>query len=158
MEGVIEGAQVRLLRCIPDDRGYLMELLRSDWPEFDRFGQSYVTACYPGRVKAWHCHRRQCDYLVCIAGMAKVVMYDPREDSPTRGQVNVFHMGMLNPVLLKIPPGVYHGFAAQGDETALVVDYPTELYNYEEPDEVRLPHDDPSVPYSWDARDGRRTL
>ena len=149
---LIFGVKVKKLRLIPDERGFLMEMLRSDWPEFDKFGQAYITACYPGVIKAWHYHRKQWDHFVCVGGMAKVVLYDPRPDSPTKGKINEFHIGYLNPVLLKIPPLVYHGFTAEGKDTALIVNFPTELYNYEEPDEYRLPFDDPSIPYSWQVK------
>ncbi|SHI89390.1 dTDP-4-dehydrorhamnose 3,5-epimerase family protein [Desulfofundulus thermosubterraneus] len=151
---LIDGVQVKKLRLIPDERGFLMEMLRSDWPEFDKFGQAYITACYPGVIKAWHYHKIQWDHFVCVGGMAKVVLYDPREGSPTKGVLNVFHLGYLNPCLLKIPPGVYHGFTAEGNRTALIVNFPTELYNYEQPDEFRLPYNDPSIPYSWEVRHG----
>jgi len=151
---LIDGVKVRRLRVIPDERGYLMEMLRSDWEEYMKFGQAYVTACYPGVVKAWHYHKVQWDHFVCVAGMAKVVLYDPREASPTRGLINEFHLGYLNPVLLKIPPLVYHGFTAEGGSTALIVNFPTELYNSEAPDEYRLPYNDPSIPYSWEIRHG----
>lgn len=71
---MIDGVQVKKLSLIPDERGFLMEMLRSDWPEFDRFAQSYVTACYPGVVKAWHYHEKQTDHFVCVHGMAKVAL------------------------------------------------------------------------------------
>lgn len=151
---LIAGVVVKPLRLIPDARGFLMEMLRSDWPEFERFAQAYVTAAYPGVYKAWHRHRLQTDHFVCVHGMARVVLYDPREDSPTRGFVNEFHIGLLNPVLVKIPPLVYHGFTAEGPETALIVNFPTQLYNYREPDEERLPHDTPLIPYQWPVRHG----
>lgn len=154
MKHLIDGAVVRSLRLVPDERGYLMEMLRADWPEFDRFAQAYVTCCYPGVYKAWHYHKKQTDHFVCVSGMAKVVLYDPRAGSPTCGVVNEFHLGHLNPVLLKIPPLVYHGFTAEGGRPALIVNFPTELYNYDEPDEHRLPHDDPSIPYAWGVRHG----
>jgi len=145
---------VRQLKIIPDDRGYLMEMMRRDWPEFMQFAQSYVTACYPGVYKAWHYHKKQFDHFVCPCGMAKVVLFDPRPDSPTRGKVNVFHMGYLNPILLRIPPLVYHGFTAEAGENAVIVNYPTELYSYQEPDEYRLPYNDPSIPYDWEVKHG----
>uniref|UniRef100_A0A7C2I2Y6 dTDP-4-dehydrorhamnose 3,5-epimerase n=1 Tax=Ammonifex degensii TaxID=42838 RepID=A0A7C2I2Y6_9THEO len=151
---LIDGVQVKKLRLIPDDRGFLMELLRRDWPEFDRFGQAYITACYPGTVKAWHYHKLQWDHFACVWGMAKVALYDPREDSPTKGKVNVFHIGLLNPVLIKIPPMVYHGFTSEGGKLALIVNFPTELYNYEQPDEYRLAYDDSSIPFSWGVKSG----
>ena len=131
-----------------------MELLRSDWPEFEKFGQVYVTAVYPGVVKGWHYHKKQTDNFVCVKGMAKVVLYDPREGSPTRGQVNEFFIGELNPMLVQIPPGVYHGFKGISQDIALIVNIPTELYNYEQPDEYRLPPHTAEIPYDWSRKDG----
>jgi len=151
---MIDGVQVRKLRLIPDERGFLLEMLRSDWPEFDQFGQVYVTAVYPGVVKGWHYHKIQTDHFVCIQGMAKVVLYDSRDGSPTHGEVNEFIMGPLNPILLKIPKGVCHGFKGISPEMTLIVNVPTELYHYEQPDEYRLPAHTTEIPYDWDRKDG----
>ena len=151
---MIDGVRVRKLRLIPDERGFLLELMRCDWEEFEKFGQVYVTAVYPGAVKAWHYHKLQTDHFVCIQGMAKVVLYDAREGSPTHGEVNEFFMGPLNPIMLKIPKGVYHGFKGISAEMALIVNVPTELYNYEEPDEYRLPAHTEEIPYTWARKDG----
>jgi len=151
---MIEGVRTRKLRLIPDERGYLMEMLRSDWEEFQQCGQVYVTAVYPGVVKGWHYHKLQTDYFICVAGMAKVVLYDGREDSPTHGEVNEFFMGTQNPMLLVIPPGVMHGFKGISPEIALIVNVPTELYNYDEPDEHRLPAHTDKIPYDWARKDG----
>jgi dTDP-4-dehydrorhamnose 3,5-epimerase len=131
-----------------------MEMLRSDWEEFETFGQVYLTAVYPGVVKGWHYHKKQTDHFICIHGMAKVVLYDGREGSPTHGEVNEFFMGELNPILLKIPPGVMHGFKGISQEMALIVNVPTELYNYDEPDEYRLPPHTDQIPYDWARKDG----
>ena len=150
----ISGVKVRKLRLVPDERGWLMEMLRSDWEEFEKFGQTYVTACYPGVVKAWHYHKNQTDHFICISGMAKVALYDPRDNSPTKGMVNEFFMGNLNPILVKIPNMVYHGFTAIGNKMTIIVNVPTERYNYEKPDEFRVPYDDPSIPYKWEVRSG----
>ena len=150
----IAGVKVRKLRLIPDDRGWLMELLRTDWDEFEKFGQAYITTCYPGVVKAWHYHKGQTDHFACVSGLAKVALYDAREDSPTRGLVNEFDIGTLNPVLVKIPQLVYHGFTATGNEMAMIGNFPTALFNYKEPDEYRVPYDDPSIPYKWEVKMG----
>jgi len=151
---MIEGVRTRKLRRIPDERGYLMEMLRSDWEEFQQCGQVYVTAVYPGVVKGWHFHKLQTDYFICVAGMAKVVLYDGREDSPTHGEVNEFFMGTQNPMLLVIPPGVMHGFKGISPEITLIVNVPTELYDYDEPDEYRLPAHTDKIPYDWARKDG----
>jgi len=151
---MIDGVTVRKLRLIPDERGFLMEMLRSDWEEFDKFGQVYVTAVYPGVVKGWHYHKIQTDRFVCVAGMAKVVLYDGREGSPTRGEVNEFFMGIQNPILLKIPPGVMHGFKGISPDMTLIINIPSEPYNYENPDEYRLPAHTDQIPYDWTRKDG----
>jgi len=151
---LIKDVVVKQLKIHADDRGYLLEMMRKDWPEFMQFSQSYVTACYPGVYKAWHYHKLQYDHFVCLWGMAKVVLYDARENSPTREKINVFHIGQLNPTLLRIPPLVYHGFTAEGGQIALIANFPTELYNYKEPDEFRAPYNDPSIPYDWEVKHG----
>ena len=151
---MIEGVKVRKLRHIPDERGYLMEMLRSDWEEYDKFGQVYITAVYPGVVKGWHYHKIQTDHFICVHGMAKVVLYDGREGSPTHGEVDEYFMGQQNPMLLKIPPGVMHGFKGISQEMTLIVNVPTELYNYEQPDEYRLPAHTDEIPYDWSRKDG----
>lgn len=151
---LIEGVVVRKLQPIPDERGWLMELLRSDWEEFDRFGQLYITTCYPGVVKGWHYHKLQDDHFICIKGMAKVVLYDSRKDSPTYGAINEFFMGERNFMLLKIPKFVYHGFKAIGDSEAWILNIPTRTYNYDKPDEYRLPYDTEEIPYDWEIKMG----
>jgi len=151
---VIEGVKTKDLKVIPDERGFLMEMLRSDDEIFERFGQIYMTCCYPGVVKGWHYHRRQTDFFVCVRGTAKVVLYDGREDSPTKGEVNEFFMGERRQFLLKIPPLVMHGFKAVGSEPAFIINCPTELFNYDEPDEHRLPWDADEIPYDWEIKMG----
>jgi dTDP-4-dehydrorhamnose 3,5-epimerase len=151
---MIEGVVVKQLRVIPDERGRLMEIMRRDDPFFTGFGQVYVTTGYPGVVKAWHYHKRQFDHFCVVKGMMKVVLYDSREESPTRGEVNEFFMGDHRPILLRIPPLVYHGFKAIGPEEALLVNVPTETYDYAAPDEHRVDPHKNNIPYSWERKDG----
>ncbi|HOW28639.1 MAG TPA: dTDP-4-dehydrorhamnose 3,5-epimerase family protein [Elusimicrobiota bacterium] len=150
----IDGVRVRPLRAIPDERGRLMEILRSDWPEYQKFGQCYLTAAYPGVVKAWHYHKNQYDNFVCISGMMKLVIYDDRADSKTRGVVNEFFVGTHNLQLIQIPPLVHHGFKCISEHEALVINIPTQLFNYAEPDEYRIPPHTKDIPYDWSRKDG----
>jgi dTDP-4-dehydrorhamnose 3,5-epimerase len=151
---LIDGVKTRKLRLMADERGHLMEMLRNDWEEFERFGQVYVTAVYQGVVKGWHFHKIQTDHFICVHGMAKVVLYDSRPDSPTHGEINEFFIGDRNPTLVKIPPGVMHGFKGISPELTLIVNVPTELYRYDEPDEYRLPAHTDQIPYDWGRKDG----
>src|SRR2546427_8694246 len=137
---------------IHDERGYLMEMLRTDWPEFERVAQSYITIGYPGIVKGWHYHKNQTDHFVVVRATAKVVCYDNRDRSPTKGKVNEFFPGERNPMLIKIPPYVVHGFKAVGPEPVYLVNFPTQLDDYKEPDEFRIPYDSKDIPYDWDGQ------
>lgn len=148
---MIEGVKIKKLKVIPDERGYLMEMLRCDDKIFEKFGQVYLSVGYPGIVKGWHYHKVQTDHFVFVKGTAKVALYDSREDSKTYGKIDEFLMGEKNPVLLKIPPLVMHGFKAVGTEPAFLINCPTEPYNYDEPDEYRLPYDAPQIGYDWEA-------
>ena len=150
---MIDGVVVKPLRLIPDERGWLMEMLRADDPFFQQFGQCYVTAVYPGVVKGWHYHKQQTDHFVGVHGMAKVVLYDRRETSPTRGEVNEFFLGERNNSLVLIPPGVLHGMKGIGTDVALIINLPTHTYNYANPDEYRIDPHSPEIPYTWDRRD-----
>lgn len=151
---MINGVMTKKLRVFPDERGWLMEILRRDDDIFEQFGQVYVTAAYPGVVKAWHMHEKQTDHFCVLAGMAKIVLFDGREGSPTHGEVNEFFLGEHDRSVLKIPKRVMHGFKCISTSQALILNVPTECYNYAEPDEIRLPAHDPSIPYDWSRKDG----
>jgi dTDP-4-dehydrorhamnose 3,5-epimerase len=146
---MIQGVETKKLRVIPDERGWLMEILRCDDEIFKKFGQVYLTTAYPGVVKAWHMHKNQTDNVACLHGMMKVVLYDDRKDSATYKEINEFFIGIENPLLISIPPLVYHGFKAIGTKTAFFLNIPTDLYDYKKPDEYRLPPDTDKIPYDW---------
>lgn len=150
----IEGVKTKLLRVIPDERGWLTEILRADERElFTKFGQVYVSATYPGVVKAWHYHKHQIDNFACVVGMVKLVLVDTRDGSPTKGAINEFFLGSQNPTLVQVPNLVYHGWKCISTDVALVVNVPSEPYHYSDPDEFRLePHG--TLPYDWSRKDG----
>ena len=97
---LIEGVILKELKPILDERGYLQECFRSDWPIFEKFGQAYITVAFPNIVKAWHKHKIQADNMVCIVGNAKLVLYDDREDSTTYKKINEIFFGEKNPLLI----------------------------------------------------------
>lgn len=151
---MIQDVQVRELKVISDERGRLMEMLRTDDDLFKRFGQAYMTTAYPGVVKAWHYHTKQWDHFVCVRGTIKVVLYDRRDDSPTQGEVNEFFAGEHHPILIQIPPMVFHGFKCVSEYEAIVINCASEVYCYDDPDEHRVEPHDNDIPYDWGRRDG----
>ncbi len=152
---MIDGVKIKRLRFIPDERGHLMEILRSDDEEFvGGFGQCYITMAYPGVVKGWHYHKEQTDRFCVVAGMGKVALYDGRDDSTTKGEVNEFFIGEANPCLLVIPPGVVHGMKAIGRKACYLLNIPDKVYDYDKPDEYRIDPWDNDIPYDWGLKEG----
>jgi dTDP-4-dehydrorhamnose 3,5-epimerase len=153
---LIKGVVQKRLNVNVDERGRLMEMIRADDRELGniKFGQVYMTTAQPGVVKAWHFHKKQTDHFVCVHGQMKVVLYDAREGSPTNGIINEFVIGDHAPFLIEIPHLVYHGFKCISTVEAIVINYTTEIYNYKDPDEFRIPPHGGEIPYDWSRKDG----
>ncbi len=155
----IAGSAVKSLRVIPDERGRLMEILRNDDDLFEQFGQVYMTTVSPGVVKGWHYHKIQSDHFAVVRGMLKLALYDVRDPklgfgyegpvSETAGMVNEYFLGEHNPILVKIPPFVLHGFKGISTQETIVINIPTEVYRYDQPDEHRVEPHSERVPYDW---------
>ncbi len=150
---MIHGVKTKKLRVIPDERGRLMEILRADDELYEKFGQVYITTAYPGVVKGWHYHKKQVDNITVIKGMAKLVLYDNRENSPSMGEINEFFVGEHNPLLVQIPKLVLHGFKCISQTETVMLNCPTEVYDYKTPDEFRLPLHSSEIPYNWERED-----
>jgi dTDP-4-dehydrorhamnose 3,5-epimerase len=150
----IEGIQVKPLKVIADQRGRLMELVRADDAVFTAFGQVYLTTTLPGVIKAWHLHKRQTDLVACVLGMIRLVIYDDRPGTVSNGQFNQFFMGIHSPLLVRIPPGLYHGWQCLGPEEAVIINTVSHPYNYQQPDELRLDPHHSHIAFDWHKRDG----
>ena len=149
----IQGIKTKSLMVIPDERGRLFEMLRKDDPIFRKFGQAYCTTVYPGVVKGWHYHKRQYDNFVCVSGMIKLVLYDDRAGSSTKGRVNEFFLGTHQPLLVQVPPHVWHGFKGISAPEAVVINVPSEPYHRKRPDEYRAATHGSHIPYDWNRVD-----
>jgi dTDP-4-dehydrorhamnose 3,5-epimerase len=149
---MIDGVVVKPLRRIPDERGFIMHMLRSNDPEFEQFGEIYFSAIYPNAIKAWHIHKEMTLNYAVVVGMIKLVLYDDREGSSTKGELQELFIGQENYQLVKIPPYVWNGFKAVGNEMALVANCATLSHD---PDEIeRMSPFDPAIPYDWDMKQG----
>jgi dTDP-4-dehydrorhamnose 3,5-epimerase len=145
----LHGVVVKKLTTHSDDRGYFREILRDDDNLLRRFGQTSITRTYPGVIKAFHWHKDQDDIWYVADGMARVVLYDIRQDSPTYKQTQVIFAGEDNPVSILIPSGIAHGYQVLGVKPVLLFYHVTKSYNPADPDEHRIPFDDPEVGFDW---------
>jgi dTDP-4-dehydrorhamnose 3,5-epimerase len=125
-------------------------MLRRDDPWFREFGEIYFSVVYPGVVKGWHLHRRMTLNYAVIQGMIKLVLYDDREESPTRGEVQEIFTGEEFYTLVTIPPGIWNGFKGIGTKAAVVANCATEPHDPEEI--IRLDPTEKLIPYDWELR------
>lgn len=149
---MIEGVQIFPLSRIQDERGVVMRMLRADDPHFVEFGEIYFSVIYPGVIKAWHLHSRMTINYAVVDGNIKLVLYDQRPDSKTRGQLREIVFGQINYQLVRVPPGVVNGFAAVGGQRAIVANCASIPHD---PAEItRIDPFSPSIPYDWRLRHG----
>ena len=142
----IDGVTVVPLRRIPDERGTIFHMLRRDDPHFIEFGEIYFTSIYRDVIKGWHRHREMTLNYACIQGRIKLVLYDDREGSATRGVVQERFLGPDDYSLVVIPPGVWTGMKGM-TEVALVANCATHPHDPGRTE--RLDPEDPSIPYDW---------
>ncbi len=156
---MIDGVVVKTLRIFPDvvdpkERiqapGFLTEILRSDDTPLVQFGQSTFTVTHSGAIKGFHWHKLQDEVWFVAAGRAKIVLHDRRDGSPTAGQTQVVTAGVDDYKTVYIPRGVAHGYQVVSHEPMLLVYYTSEPYNAGNPDEQRIPLDDPAIGFNWD--------
>jgi dTDP-4-dehydrorhamnose 3,5-epimerase len=148
----IHDVVVSPLRRIPDERGAVFHMLREDSPVFTRFGEIYFSLVYPDVVKGWHVHTEMTLNYAVPVGMIKLVCYDDRADSPSKGVVQELHIGELNYALVTIPPRVWNGFKGIGSQTALVANCATTPHD---PGEIeRLDPFINDIPYDWALKHG----
>ena len=148
----IEGVTIVPLRQIADERGKVMHMLKSTDPHFEEFGEIYFSVAWPGAIKAWHLHKRMTLNNAVISGRAKLVLYDDREGSASRGVVEEIFLGEDNYVLVKIPPGIVNGYKPYGESPVILANCATMPH---EPDEiVRIDPFTADIPYDWNIKHG----
>jgi dTDP-4-dehydrorhamnose 3,5-epimerase len=143
-------SDVQLIPCkkIVNDRGFLQEICRQDEPSFFPIGQSYLTQTKMGIIKAWYLHKTQWDSIFVINGTMKMALYDDRPDSPTYQQAEAYIIKDSDPHIIRIPPGVWHGFQAV-DSNLLLLHMNSHAFDFAQTDEIRKEPHTPSIPFNW---------
>ena len=144
---MINGIKIKALKQISDHRGKVMHMLRNDSQEFYGFGEIYFSCVYPGAIKGWHIHKEMILNYAIPYGKIKLVLFDDRADSPTKGKVQEIITGPDNYCLITIPPHIWNGFMGLGNDISIVVNCASIPHDPKEID--RLDHLDPYIPYKW---------
>lgn len=148
---MIDKVLIKPLKKIPDERGTIMHMMRCDDPDFEKFGEIYFSSVYPGVVKGWHLHKEMTLNYAVIYGMIKLVLYDEREGSPTKGEIQEIFLGWDNYCLVKIPPMVWNGFKGIGTTMAIVANLASVPHKSDEIERLN-PLDNTRIPYKWELK------
>ena len=144
---MIDGVIITPLKRIGDERGMVLHMLRRDWDIFEDFGEVYFSTVNPGTVKGWKRHQRMIQNFAVPMGNAKFVLYDDRDGSPTKGEVQEVALGGDNYALLTLPAMIWYGFANTEDAPVLIANCASIRHDPEETEGKDL--SDPAIPYDW---------
>ena len=149
----IDGVKVISLKKIPDERGSIYHMLRSSDPHFSKFGEIYFSKIYKGAIKGWHIHKEITLNYCVVQGMVKLVLYDSRDNSSTKGNIMELFIGDDNYVLVIIPPGIANGHKGI-TETSLLANVPDVPHDKLDADEmIRIDPFENDIPYTWNRKD-----
>ena len=145
-----DGVRIRDVRNIVTRNGLTTEIYRNDWdaPQ-PAVAQAIFVSLRPSAISAWHRHVHQLDRIFAVAGAIKLVVFDDRAGSPTRGHVCELFLDRARPMLVTIPPGIWHGIQALGGGEGAFVNFFDRLYDHGAPDEWRLPVTNDLIPYRF---------
>ena len=142
-------AQKEILNIITGN-GVTTEIYRPEWTAGpDQVRHIIHAILRANAISAWHVHEYQTDTIFVTNGSIKLVLFDDRPDSTTRGKINVFHLSRMRPTLVTIPPGIWHGLQNIENSESSFINYFDRPYVYTDPDEWRLPFDTDKIPYQF---------
>ncbi|OGZ28580.1 MAG: dTDP-4-dehydrorhamnose 3,5-epimerase [Candidatus Nealsonbacteria bacterium RIFOXYC1_FULL_40_7] len=144
---MIDGVVITPLAQIRDERGKVMHMMSVKSKVFKKFGEIYFSCVYPGIVKGWHLHKKMILNYAVPYGKIKLVLYDPRKESKTKGQFMEIFLDPDNYQLVTVPPGVWNGFRGLGTQMSIVANCAS--IPHDPAEIVRIPSDDPGIGYDW---------
>lgn len=148
MGSIISGVVVEPLEQFRDERGRVMRMMRSTSPLFQTFGEIYFSVVKSGVVKAWKYHRAMTQHFAVPVGSIRLVLWDDRSDSPTRGVTQVLDLGEEDYALVKIPPRLWYGFQGTSVQPALIANCTDMPHDPKE--QETAPLTDPRFPHQWE--------
>jgi dTDP-4-dehydrorhamnose 3,5-epimerase len=150
-----QGVTIRSLPTHEDARGAVTELYDPGWQWHpDALVFAYTFSIRPGIVKGWNLHREHEDRYVVLQGSMELVLFDPRDESPTCGEICRIVLSGQRRSIINIPKNVWHADHNVGTTDVVAVNFPTTRYDHASPDKYRLPIDTPLIPFSFGSARG----
>ena len=147
MNNNIKGIKITPLKIISDHRGSVMHMLRNDSEVFEKFGEIYFSTVTKNGIKAWHLHKEATLNYVCVRGKVKLVLFDDRNSSLTKGKYQELILSPKNYFLVTVPPNIWNGFKNLDNEESIIANCLNIPHN--ETEMVRESHDSKNFSFDW---------
>ena len=144
---MIHDVKITPLKIISDNRGKVIHMLRTDSQVFEKFGEIYFSTIYHQSIKGWHLHKESTLNYVCIKGKVKLVLFDNRKESSTKGVYQELILSPEDYFLVTIPPNIWNGFKGLDKAESIIANCLTLPHN--EKEMVRKDSLDKSFNYNW---------
>ena len=144
---MIEGVGTFPLKKISDDRGAVLHMLKATDDHFEKFGEIYFSTINPGAVKGWNRHTEMILNFAVPSGQIKLVLFDDRSKSSTKGKLEEILIGESNYCLVKIPPMIWVSFQGLGSTPAILANCATLPHDPKETEKLDIFTD--KIPYDW---------
>ena len=145
---MIEGVKIIPKQQIIDERGKIMHMMRNDDQNFTQFGEIYFSYSHPNTVKAWYLHKKMTVNYVCVVGKIKLVLFDDRKNSKTKGVIQEIFLTTENYSLVTVPPGIWNGFKSIENKFSIIANCSDIPHDTNEM--IRKSYRDSYFPYEWD--------
>lgn len=144
---MIEDVFIKPLKIFSDERGKVMHMLQCSAAFLKQFGEIYFSIINAGFIKGWKKHLKMTQHFAVPVGNIKLVLYDDRENSSTKGEIQEIYIGTENYQLIRIPPLVWYSFKAIDNRFALVANC-TDL-PYDPNEVINIDPFHKKIPYNW---------
>lgn len=144
---MIHDVKITTLKIISDNRGKVMHMLRRDSSIFKNFGEIYFSTIYTNLIKGWHLHKEATLNYACVKGKVKLVLFDDRDSSPTKGKLYELILSPENYFLVTVPPNIWNGFKGLDKSESIIANCLTLPHN--EKEMVRKEPNDKKFNYNW---------
>ena len=145
----INGVAIKNVVRYPAEDGFFAELVKEGEHTFHDIKQTSYSETLPGIIKAFHVHKEYWEIWCVVKGRAKIVLADIREDSPTRGAIDVVVCGEDDMKVIAIPPGVAHGYQVLGGTSMGILYHAGRAYDPANSGIEEIPYDSPLIGFNW---------
>jgi dTDP-4-dehydrorhamnose 3,5-epimerase len=142
----IKGVMVTPEKQINHPQGNIFHVIKKSSKGFAGFGEAYFSTVLRGETKVWKKHTSMTLNFVVPVGEIRIVVFDDRKESPTKGNFLDITLGPKNYRRLTIPPGLWVAFSGGGSGLNLLLNIADIEHD---PDETERKENLSDIEYTW---------